>query len=178
MDIDVYHCPNCDVLRGPSLSEYFALTLFYTDKRAQTKLPLCPNMHLNLQTLLFNALPQISMSSQPCLPFSPRSPRPSPPLTVGPVLWEEGHSLPNCIFLFFQTGGMGQLRRAQRADINRLIEWCCKPSTLIGQAPTPLPPPPASAPSPLLATRGVLEWGSGGFCSKAAVIQHFFKDGG
>lgn len=21
MDIDVYHCPNCDVVRGPSLSE-------------------------------------------------------------------------------------------------------------------------------------------------------------
>lgn len=22
MDIDVYHCPNCDVVQGPSLSEY------------------------------------------------------------------------------------------------------------------------------------------------------------
>lgn len=24
VDIDVYHCPNCDVVQGPSLSEYFS----------------------------------------------------------------------------------------------------------------------------------------------------------
>lgn len=111
VDIDVYHCPNCDVERGPSLSEYI--------------------------------LPHIQAHSNQTSSFSPAA-LPPTDCRTGPV---GGGSLSAQLhFSFLANGGMGHLQKAQRADINRLIEWCYKPSTLIGQPP---PSPAQLAPHPL-----------------------------
>lgn len=126
MDIDVYHCPNCDVVRGPSLSECLCLS------------PPPPPTSLLYPHALYsaNTVRQFSASNlhvQPAL-LTIQPPRGSPPSDCRTGPGGEGSFSADCIFLFFQTGGRVH-QRAQRADINRLIEWCCKPSTLIGQAP-------------------------------------------
>lgn len=65
VDIDVYHCPNCDVERGPSLSE--------------SHLPLCTNMHFTQQTrssILCLQCPASPAYHSATAPFTSHSPPP------------------------------------------------------------------------------------------------------
>lgn len=98
VDIDVYHCPNCDVVQGPSLSEYCYLSLvacFLCFLSTSLPLSLSPNMCLIHQTL-FSALNlNVYPSFHSVFPLPPLS------LYVGLVPGEKGHSLQCCSSLIF-----------------------------------------------------------------------------